>query len=214
MGDLTDDEKLFFYGDENGHGGWWDSPDGGPEDETGICQNCDTPLTLQQAKRGRLFCSEKCQQTAEVIRYARRTLRDDRFQRDPLVRRAITIKIAQIPGGGYPKKARALSDAQREAIFLRDAHHCRLCGAPATEIDHISGSSPDPENLQAICKSCNMAKAEANFRPATPEEAAEIKAIWTRIMAEQPKQLCDNEEEWDEMRKEIASEQRKWASWW
>jgi hypothetical protein len=122
MSDITDDEKLFFYDDENGRGAWWDSPDVDSEYEIGFCQNCDAPLTLQQAKRGRLFCSEKCQQTAVTVRYARRTLRDGRPQRDPLVRRAIVIRIAQIPGGGYPKKARVLSNTQREAIFLRDGY--------------------------------------------------------------------------------------------
>lgn len=85
MSDLTEDEKLFFYGDEDGRGEWWDSPDFEPEYETGICQNCDASLTLQQSKRGRLFRCERCQQTAETVRYARRTLRDGRAQRDPLV---------------------------------------------------------------------------------------------------------------------------------
>lgn len=222
MGDLTDDEKLFFYGDENGRGAWWDSPwlpgDDDEDDErdavetVATCYNCDAPLTLQQAMEGKLFCSEKCQQTAETVRYARRTLRDGRYQRDPLVRQAIHTRITLILGGGYPKKARALTDAQREAIFLRDGGRCRLCGAPATDIDHIKGSSPDPQNLQALCKPCNMAKAEANFRPATPEEAMVGKAIWHRIKVEQPSRLCDDEQKWNKVWRELASKQRKSAS--
>jgi hypothetical protein len=36
MSDLTEDEKLFFYGDEDGRGAWWDNPDFEPEYEIGI----------------------------------------------------------------------------------------------------------------------------------------------------------------------------------
>lgn len=103
MSDLTEDEKLFFYGDEDGRGAWWDKPDFEPEYEIGIFQNCDASLTLHQTKQGRLFCCERCQQMAVIVRYAQRTPQADRAQHDPLVRRAIDIRIAQIPGGGYPK---------------------------------------------------------------------------------------------------------------
>jgi 5-methylcytosine-specific restriction endonuclease McrA len=212
MSDMNDMERWHAYGNENGDGPWNDDID--PGYEVGICQNCDAQLTLQQARRGKLFCSEKCQQTANTVRYGRATLLDGRYKRDPLVRQAIDIRIAIILGGGYPEKARALSPEQREAIFKRDGRRCRLCGAPATDIDHIAGSSSDPENLQALCKPCNMAKARANFRSATPEEAAEGNAIWARIRAERPVRLCDDEKKWDELWREIASEQRKFAPPW
>ncbi len=212
MSDMSDTERWFAYGDENGDGPWNDDVD--PDYEVGICQNCDGQLTFQQARRGTLYCSEKCSQTAKTVRYGRATRQDGRYTSDPLVRQAIDTRIALILGGGYPKKARTLAREQREAIFTRDGGRCRLCGAPATEIDHIVGSSSDSENLQAVCKPCNLAKAAANFRPATQVEAAEGDAIWTRITAEQPIRLCDDEKIWDELRKEIAAEQRTWASQW
>ena len=31
MSDLTEDEKLFFYGEEDGRRAWWDKPDFEPE---------------------------------------------------------------------------------------------------------------------------------------------------------------------------------------
>lgn len=210
MSDMNEIERGFAYGDENGDGPWNDDID--PEYEVGICQNCDGPLTLQQARRGTLYCSEKCRQTAEIVRYGRATLRDGRYERDLSVRQAITTRLALILGGGYPKKARALTHEQRETIFARDGGRCRLCGAPATEIDHIASSSPNAENLQALCSSCHYTKTAANFRQATPEEAAEGKAIRARITAERPSRLCDDEKRWDELRKEIAKAQRLWAS--
>lgn len=211
MGDMNDTERWYAYGDENGNGPWNDDIDEDDEISTILCQNCDAQLTLEQARHGALFCGEKCKQTAKAVRYARATLRDGRYKRDPLVREAVEQKSAHVLGGGYPEKSRSLSDEQREAIFKRDNRRCRLGGAPATEIDHIAGSSSDPENLQALCKPCNMAKARAHFRSATPEEAAEGNAIWARIRATQPVRLCDDEKQWNELQKKIAAEQRKRA---
>ncbi len=210
MSDMNAMERWYAYGNENGDDPWNDDID--PDYEVGICQNCDKKLPQERALRGTLFCREKCQQTAKVVRYGRATLRDGRYERDPLVRKAIDTRIAIILGGGYPAKARTLSREQREAIFTRDGRRCRLCGAPATDIDHIAGSSSDPENLQALCKSCNMAKARAHFRSATPEEAADGNAIWARIKTEQPVRLCDDEEKWDELWRVIAREQRTFAN--
>ena len=212
MSDMNDMERSYAYGDENGDGPWNDDLD--LDYEVGICQNCDKKLPWDRTLRGTLFCSEKCRQTAEIVRYGRATLRDGRYKRDPLVRETIDIRIAIILGGGYPKKARMLSREQREAIFTRDGGRCRLCGAPATDIDHISGSSSDPENLQALCKPCNMAKARANFRPATLEEAAEGKAIWARITAKLPVRLCDDEKKWAKLWRTISQEQRLFARCW
>src|SRR5260370_20527736 len=117
MSDMNAMERWYAYGNENGDGPWNDDID--PDYEVGICQNCDQELPQERALRGTLFCSEKCQQTAEIVRYGRRTLRDGRYKRDPLVRQAIDIRIAIILGGGYPKKARTLSHEQRDAIFTR-----------------------------------------------------------------------------------------------
>lgn len=213
MSDMNEIERWYAYGDENGDGPWNDDIDEDEDDEgsTITCQNCAVHLTLPQAQHGTLVCGDKCKQTAKAVRYGRATRRDGRYERDPLVREALEQRIAHILGGGYPERDRALSPEQREAIFTRDGGHCRLCGAPATEIDHIAGSSADPENLQALCKPCTMAKARANFRGATSEEEAEGEAIWARITAEPPSRLCDDETKWDKLWRKIASEQRKRA---
>ena len=201
----------YAYGDENGNGPWNDDKDEDEDNEVSIipCQNCDAPLTLEQARHGALFCGEQCQQTAKAVRYARAPLRDGRYQRDPLVYEAVELKIAFVLSGGYPEKARRLSPAQREAIFVRDDRRCRLCGAPATTIDHIASSSSDPANLRALCEPCNRGRVQ--LRPAPPEEQAEGEAIWVRIEATQPLRRCDDEKQWNELRKEIAAEYRRRA---
>src|SRR5260221_1330313 len=135
-------------------------------------------------------------------------MKDGRFERDPQAREAIEIRIIMILGGGYPARDRSLSQKQREAIFTRDGRVCRLCGAPATEIDHINGSSSDPDNLQAVCGSCNIAKAKSNTRPATTEEEAEGNTIMARIRAKHPARLCDDETKWDKIWREISANQK------
>lgn len=50
----------------------------------------------------------------------------------------------------------------RRYVLTRDGHRCRVCGVPATEVDHIwprrLGGSDEPDNLRAICRSCNLRK--------------------------------------------------------
>ncbi len=83
MEEMSEEERWYAYGNENGDGPWNDDKDEDEDDEVSIipCQNCDAPLTPEQARHGTLFCSEKCQQTAKAIRYGRATLRDGRYQR-------------------------------------------------------------------------------------------------------------------------------------
>jgi hypothetical protein len=137
-----------------------------PNYRLGTCQNCDVELSPEQVQSGKLFCSEKCTQTASAVRYGRSALRDGRFN-DPDVRAAIKIKI-----------------------------------------DHIHGSSSDPENLRAICRSCNMAKFYEHAKPAPPEKVAEARAIMARIKAEYPARLCDDEGQWATLWRVMAKEQK------
>lgn len=116
-----------------------------------VCLNCDSQMDSSE-----LFCSERCQQMASTIRYMRATKADGRVERED-VRLAIKTKVASVLGGGYPRKARALTEAKRREIFERDEGRCHLCGAEANAIDHIDGSAEDlnaPVNLQALCSEC------------------------------------------------------------
>jgi len=171
------------------------------------CLNCLERLTKKQLRQGKLYCSKLCGDTAITVRYARRTIADGRYN-DSLVKMAIDVRIAAILSGGYPTQERKISPEVRAAIFERDNHLCKVCGAPATEIDHIKGSSSDPINLQAICKPCNMSKAMATSKPATPEQRAIADAIRDRINAEKPIRICDDEKDWDTQWRKIASERR------
>lgn len=63
-----------------------------------------------------------------------------------------------------PRAKRAgVSPTVRRFVFARDGRRCRLCGCTERlEIDHIIpvvwGGTDEPENLQVLCKPCNLAK--------------------------------------------------------
>jgi hypothetical protein len=123
--------------------------------QIGFCQNCNKELEIEQAKAGKLYCSEKCNQIAGTVRYGRKALKDGRWH-SPDVQEAIRVRIAHILGGGYPEKARRAPPEMRAFIFTRDKHTCVLCGAPADTIDHINGSASTPDNLRAVLATWNI----------------------------------------------------------
>lgn len=73
-------------------------------------------------------------------------------------------------GSAY-RHRRGILDSLRERIMVRDGRCCRLCGAPASVVDHIVpvawGGSDDPSNLQALCRYHSQRKtaAESHARP-------------------------------------------------
>ena len=53
----------------------------------------------------------------------------------------------------------------KERVFMRDGRQCRYCGSDEEplHIDHIiprkAGGTHDLDNLQVLCKSCNLRKS-------------------------------------------------------
>ena len=208
MGEMAD-----MYGEwPDGPAGTW-NPDDDPPDEEVECVNCDRPLG--EPKRPYLFCSELCKQEAAYVRYNRRVHRDERFKL-PDVQEAINIRLALILGGGYPARERHLSPEARAAIVTREGGRFRLCGAPATEIDHIAGPIDGdinhPDNLQALCHDCHTAKTLSGLVPITPEshpdEWAKAQALQARVDAPIPLRPCDDDENWAAEWRQFAAERR------
>lgn len=75
-----------------------------------------------------------------------------------------------------------LNSVLRYEVLRRDGFQCRTCGSKAPdvelEVDHIRpvalGGLDVPENLQALCRSCNRGKS------ATPADAAMAEAVRDR----------------------------------
>lgn len=152
------------------------------------CPNCDE-IFLEE----KLYCSDECQDAAATVRYVRKAMKDGRvFLLE--VREGIGQRLMHQCAGGYDRNRR-MSNAHRRAIFERDAHKCRICGSPADQIDHIDGSSNDPSNLRAVCRSCNLVLSRQNTRRASDDEKEYIEetlsAMALRIAAPEPFKLCD-----------------------
>ncbi len=61
---------------------------------------------------------------------------------------------------------RRIPKSLREYILKRDNYECQYCGSQTRlEIDHIfpfsRGGGNEPENLQVLCKSCNLEKGDS-----------------------------------------------------
>jgi len=64
----------------------------------------------------------------------------------------------------------------RSRVLRRDQNTCQRCGLEATHVDHIIprrlGGDDSMDNLQALCKRCNLSKGggffESDKTPMTP----------------------------------------------
>jgi len=57
----------------------------------------------------------------------------------------------------------------RSRVLTRDQHTCQRCGLEATHVDHIIprrlGGDDGMDNLQALCKPCNLSKGGGFLSP-------------------------------------------------
>lgn len=176
-----------------------------------VCPNCEKKLITTK-----LFCSELCQQEAITVRYCRRITRDDQRCQKHDIQEGIGIRLLMLLGGGYPAMARKLSPEVRTQILERDSHVCRICGDPATEIDHINSSSNDFDNLRAVCKHCNLELAINRAKIVTMESDPNlflsieqyVANLATRIASPKPLKICDDEINWMSIQYYLRAEQK------
>jgi hypothetical protein len=82
----------------------------------------------------------------------------------------------------------AIAPTVRAAVLARDSFICRACGfggsanfAFALDCDHvqaeINGGKAKAENLQCLCKGCNIAKAGNDWRFAARTDAV-AESVW------------------------------------
>ena len=87
--------------------------------------------------------------------------------------------------------------AHKERVFMRDGRQCRYCGSDENlHIDHIisrkRGGTHDLDNLQVLCRDCNLRKSskeEGVFlaRKATPPVfSGNIYPMQSRTMLDSP----------------------------
>ena len=64
----------------------------------------------------------------------------------------------------------------RKRVLMRDAGACQICGLEATHVDHVIprrlGGDDSMDNLQALCRSCNLSKGGRFFESAKTPPAS------------------------------------------
>jgi 5-methylcytosine-specific restriction endonuclease McrA len=186
---------------------------------SGSCANCDSSAVTTEAP---LFCSPRCRQAAELVRYVRACHRDGRDQRDD-VKEAIQMKLAMVLGGGYPERERQVPPKIRAEVFRRANDRCEECGRPLDfdsstgdpdaipTIQHLQGNANDLSNLKAFCRRCNMADAQSRFVPlaAGSSEAGMADELRKRWSSSEPLRLCDDDERWKGIWRQLARSARE-----
>lgn len=189
-----------------------------PTSWTMLCPNCDTRFSLDGQPRA-LYCSPRCQNEADVVRYARRKAIEypDPSEMPDDIIYAIRIQIAWALVGGYDRNARRIPPGTRALVKERDGGLCVFCGAPGEEIDHIMGPSNDPANLRLLCHDCHRTLTESRLlpraedgedvdEPSAEEEADESNPqcewLMERITSDEPL-LPSDADDWGQ----------RWAAW-
>jgi len=161
------------------------------------CANCLEPLAQDQRS---LYCSELCSDTTKDVRYIRRKIRSSEEWNAPEVREAVRTRPAHLLAGGYHEKARRIPVETRALVISRDDGACVECGESGEEIDHISGDSNEPSNLQLLCRSCHHARTALQMGPASAEQEAWIRKLFVeRIYPDAPAYRADDHLHWGDI---------------
>lgn len=174
----------------------------------GQCAHCGAPLDYESPA---LFCSQRCKNTAKDVRYFRRCYREARVL-DPDVRAALGKRMAFHVAGGYDANSRRLDRDVRQAILVDHDGRCRICGeAPATQVDHIDGSSNARGNLQGVCVPCHDAKTNERMVPMSEGDKKVRDVFLELVHAAEPVMAAHDELSWPTTWRSKLAQTREWA---
>ena len=165
-----------------------------------------------------LFCGELCVAMAAVIRYRRRVEADGRIY-EPDVSMGLEVREGHVLWGEVYR--RTVTPAMRREVFAVKGTACLVCGAAATEIDHIRShryGDDSVENLQPLCHLCHLTKTLALSEPRevpSSEEIADYQSreaeYQRRWRAPTPLSSCDDEHAWPTTWRLLRAERRQAA---
>ena len=177
--------------------------------QVGECANCGA--ALDPAAPAALLCTSACKSEAKDVRYFRRCSRDGRAA-DPDVQTALRTRLALRISGGYDAAARRVDRQLRREVLAAAGGFCAACRTvPATELDHISGSSSDRDNLQGLCDRCHNAKTRERIQPSDDPSVARVREEFLALVrAVAPVRACHDEVSWDATWPGLLRRTRQW----
>ncbi|MBI1756636.1 MAG: hypothetical protein HYR64_05965 [Fimbriimonas ginsengisoli] len=102
-----------------------------PTDPT-TCPNCGLPAISLSSP----YCSDCCRDEAAFVRQVRTGLAEGSIF-DPERQVALGQKLWRLVGGGYPLRRAMVPEKTKLKVLERADWRCKVCGAPATTVDHI-----------------------------------------------------------------------------
>src|SRR5262245_2413992 len=132
-----------------------------------VSPNQDPPLSWLWLFRNALYVTERMPRVSELAEVVLR-IKALHFERDEELRRlkeqvanfeAIVVNISNGP------TRRTIPDDVKLLVWSRDGGACVKCGAPKDlHFDHViplaRGGSDEAENIQLLCRSCNLKKQD------------------------------------------------------
>jgi hypothetical protein len=163
------------------------------ESDPATCPNCDAVADSARSP----YCGTACRETAAFVRQFRTGLADGQIF-DSERQMALGQVLWHLIGGGRPLRQHLVPPRNREQVLKRDGGVCKICGAPATTIDHIATGCNRPINLHAVCEACCTTRP---FGDPTVLEKPEAEALMcnlsVRIGATEALRCCDDGADWD-----------------
>ena len=157
------------------------------------CPNCGCPIELTRSP----YCSVLCKESSAFVRQFRAGIVDGTvFDHERQI--AFGQNLWFLLGGGRPLRQFLIPPKTRLQVFERSDYKCTLCGAEATEIDHIGTGCNRSINLRAVCEACCRAKPFGDLRVTDTAEFIERREEFAaRIGGDAPIKCCDDAASWD-----------------
>ncbi len=96
------------------------------------CPNCGAPCQSERSP----YCGPVCREMAALVRRFRAAIADESIlekERQIMIGQALWSFL----GGGFPRRQQLVPEKTLAKIIAKAGGKCEVCGAPATEIDHI-----------------------------------------------------------------------------
>jgi hypothetical protein len=102
------------------------------EPDPATCPNCGKLAVSERSP----YCSTFCREQSAYVRRFRNSIATELIY-DSERQAALGTALWSLQGGGFPRRQLMVPDKVVAKVIAREGGVCAVCGAPATEIDHV-----------------------------------------------------------------------------